>query len=673
MKKFFTRYLFELTAGGMLVTASIVSFAAKSPVSGWTALIMAAVYGLLTVAASFIFRGRGKTDDRNTRSLSSLTVSFLTKLDLPALLIDFNGSVCWSNTGFASLEGGRGVRFGTESSALFDGELTVESLTSSADTGSRIPIEAGGRYYALRAYPITASGKKYWLCIGFDETELTRSRDYIAKHNPAVMYIVVDNYSELAQGMKDNYRTDSAKVSKLLNEWADGFSGLIKEFERDKYICVFDEMYVSGMQNADFDIIDRVSAVTGDDGGAPLTISIGLAAIDGSFEEKEEAAMLALQLALQKGGAQAVVRTREGTSVYGARVRAAKKDSKGPSRNTAFLLVSQIEKSSNVIIMGHKNPDFDSIASALGIARLAITYGKRPYIIVSRNDTGILPALHKLAPLEEYRNVFIDDVYAQELLTPSTLLVITDVNNVGMFASQEVYGNASRVAIIDHHIKKEEFERQPLIEFIDPSASSASELVSEMLEEKLPAGALRREEAVLLFAGILLDTQNFTRGTGVRTFGASFYLRGAGADPGEARELFKNDLGEYIKLASIERNIYVYRNTRVAISFFDGIGTDDDYRLCCTVADRMLSINGVIASFVLCQVGDAVRITARSGDDGLNVGSIMESYGGGGRFDAAACRIENITTENAIASLEKTIDDFFAGKIRRNENENTAS
>jgi c-di-AMP phosphodiesterase-like protein len=486
------------------------------------------------------------------------------------------------------------------------------------------------------------------------------------------MYIVVDNFSELAQGLKDNYRASSAKVSSLLTEWASTFNGLIKEFERDKYICVFDEQYVADMIESDFDIIDLVSAVTASDGGAPLTISIGVAATDGSFSEKEEIAMQALQLALQKGGAQAVVRDRTQARNYGARVRAAKKDSKGPSRNAAFTLSNLIENCSNVIIMGHKNPDFDSIAACVGIARLAFMHGKRPFIITSERDADIAPALRLISGLPEYKNVFVDDIYAQELITPSALLVIVDVNNVDMFASAEVYNNASQVVIIDHHIKKEDFTKSISLEFIDPSASSASELVSEILEEKLSAGSMKKEEAILLFSGILLDTQNFTRGTGVRTFGASFYLRSLGADPGEAKELFKNDMDEYIKLARIERNIYRYKDN-IAVSFFDGIGNDVDYRLCCTVADRMLTIENVDASFVVCQVGNDVRISARSRSDELNVGTVMTYFGGGGRFDAAACKIENTETNEVLKQLETAIDDFCEGRLRRKEDESTAS
>lgn len=667
MKKVFSNYIAEILSFSALLISALVSFAAKNIAAGWICLAVAVVFAVIVVCVRLI-KSRWKLPEQTEKSISALTVSFLMKLEHPALLIDDHGKVIWHNEALSAIDKSKSAKHGANVSGLFDGVLLPRK------NGDEEPYEymADNRHFTVQHYPVFGSAKKYDLCIMYDDTGLFESKKYIKMHNPAVMYIVVDNFSELAQGLKDNYRASSAKVSSVLTEWAATFNGLIKEFERDKYICVFDEQYVADMIESDFDIIDLVSAVTASDGGAPLTISIGVAATDGAFSEKEEIAMQALQLALQKGGAQAVVRDRTQARNYGARIRAAKKDSKGPSRNAAFALSNLMEKCSNVIIMGHKNPDFDSIAACVGIARLAFMHGKRPFIITGDRDADIAPALRLISGLPEYKNVFVDDIYAQELVTPSALLVIVDVNNVDMFASAEVYNNASQVVIIDHHIKKEDFTKPISLEFIDPSASSASELISEILEEKLSAGTMKKEEAVLLFSGILLDTQNFTRGTGVRTFGASFYLRSLGADPGEAKELFKNDMDEYIKLARIERNIYRYKDN-IAVSFFDGIGNDVDYRLCCTVADRMLTIENVDASFVVCQVGNDVRISARSRSDELNVGTVMTYFGGGGRFDAAACKIENTETNEVLKQLENAIDDFCEGKLRRKEDESTAS
>lgn len=667
MKKVFSNYIAEILSFSALLISALASFAAKNIAAGWICLAVAVVFAVIVVCVRLI-KSRWKLPEQTEKSISALTVSFLMKLEHPALLIDDHGKVIWHNEALSAIDKSKSAKHGANVSGLFDGVLLPRK------NGDEEPYEymADNRHFTVQHYPVFGSAKKYDLCIMYDDTGLFESKKYIKMHNPAVMYIVVDNFSELAQGLKDNYRASSAKVSSVLTEWAATFNGLIKEFERDKYICVFDEQYVADMIESDFDIIDLVSAVTASDGGAPLTISIGVAATDGAFSEKEEIAMQALQLALQKGGAQAVVRDRTQARNYGARIRAAKKDSKGPSRNAAFALSNLMEKCSNVIIMGHKNPDFDSIAACVGIARLAFMHGKRPFIITGDRDADIAPALRLISGLPEYKNVFVDDIYAQELVTPSALLVIVDVNNVDMFASAEVYNNASQVVIIDHHIKKEDFTKPISLEFIDPSASSASELISEILEEKLSAGTMKKEEAVLLFSGILLDTQNFTRGTGVRTFGASFYLRSLGADPGEAKELFKNDMDEYIKLARIERNIYRYKDN-IAVSFFDGIGNDVDYRLCCTVADRMLTIENVDASFVVCQVGNDVRISARSRSDELNVGTVMTYFGGGGRFDAAACKIENTETNEVLKQLENAIDDFCEGKLRRKEDESTAS
>ena len=346
-----------------------------------------------------------------------------------------------------------------------------------------------------------------------------------------VCYIVVDNMSEITQGIQDSYRESSAKIGAILGEWAASLDGIIKEYERDKYILLFEERHMPELLAGKFEILDRINSAGSADFGVPLTVSIGLAQIDGKLTEKEAGAKISLQLALQRGGAQAVVKTASGSDVYGGRTKSVQKQTKIRSRVIAGELVNEMRSSSNVLVFGHKNADFDSVAACVGIARLAMYNGIKVNIIVSENDQAVATAKHILSPLPEYRDVFVDNVSGQELLLPTSLVVVTDVSNADIFQSPEVFNNSQRVVIIDHHRQAKEFEKPLLISYIEPTASSSAELISEILEYSLPPSSLCKEEAELLFAGILLDTQRFSRNTGIRTFGAAVYLRSEGGNP----------------------------------------------------------------------------------------------------------------------------------------------
>lgn len=385
-----------------------------------------------------------------------------------------------------------------------------------------------------------------------------------------------------------------------------------------------------------------------------ITVSVGISSIKGTLAEKEVSAQAALDMALQRGGDQVVLRSDKGDKFYGGKTKAVQKRANVRSRVVAQELSALMARTESVLIMAHRFPDFDAFGASIGIARFAMLCGVRPHIVTNDRDPNIAPCFEKIASVEEYDGLFISGPQAMDLIRPNTLLILVDVNNINNTEWPDLLRNVEQVVVIDHHRKTTEFEREPLITYIEPSASSASELVSEMLEQYMTSRTLLKEEAELLLAGILLDTKQFTRNTGTRTFAAALYLRGEGAVPGESNDLFRTDVNDLTKEARFHANTTIYRD-RVAIAYVDE-DTDASYRvLAAKAADKLLTVKGVDAAITLVSIGPRVCISARS-DGRINVQLILEELGGGGHFDVAGAQVERQTIQEVIVRLREAID-----------------
>jgi c-di-AMP phosphodiesterase-like protein len=373
-----------------------------------------------------------------------------------------------------------------------------------------------------------------------------------------------------------------------------------------------------------------------------------------------------------------VVKNISSIEFFGGKTKTVQKKTKVRSRVTANELAEHIKSCSNVLIMGHKFADNDSIGACVGIARFAkyiLAQSRMPEndgisgssvnvnvdvdvnIIVNIHDANIKSAFNKLRGHDEYKDVFIDESAALDKITAETLAVAIDVNNPLHFESEAVFKNAHKTAVIDHHRKTVEFEREPDIVYLEPSASSASELVAEILEQSFAPGELLKEEAELLLAGIYLDTKNFSKNTGTRTFAAAVYLRGEGATPSDSLALFKTNVEEFTKEAKFASNTILYRHM-IAISIYEEEASISDKTAGAKAADSMLTIDGVAASFVIYTVNGEVHISARSLGK-VNVQVIMEAFGGGGHFEGAGAQIKNSSLREVAITLKKTIDEYF--------------
>lgn len=602
-----------------------------------------------------VLEKRSSMSENTKKTIAAHTFDYLEKLDSPVLLISSDNRVSWFNKAYSDLYPDTTIYFDEKCSDIDNGFMSNENIEAAGENKELFSnVIKNGRHYDINVYKIIAGNNHYSLIVWNDITELNRVRAELTAANVVVAYIVVDNISEIAQGMQDKYREVSARISRTLGEWAQSMCGIVKEYERDKYILFFQERYLDDQIANKFDILDKISELSPDEAGSiPMTVSIGISRINGTLSEKETAAKSALQLALQRGGAQVVVKTEDDNEIFGGKTKTVQKVTKIKARIISARLVSAIKASSNILVMAHQNPDFDAVASSVGIARLALFLGKRVNIITDLKNSSFIASKAMLQNIHEYDNTFVDAVYGQDLLTPDSLLVIVDASNPAVFESPEIYRNSLRTVIIDHHRQAMQFPLEPMIAYVEPTSSSASELVSEILEYALPTMTLYKEEAELLMAGVFLDTQSFTRNVGIRTFSAALYLRSEGGNPGRAQSLFKSELSEFKKMAEFERNIIIFRSI-FAISQYELDGDEENRIVAARAADRMLQIEGIRASFSLTKVGEAIHVSARS-DSSVNVALILEQLKGGGHFDSAGARLTGVTVKEALVLLRDAI------------------
>lgn len=635
------------------------------------ALAVGGVMLVLYIAAEFIalklygfvnFRMDDPDDEKLSPILGNITLDFILKLYLPIVICDESGKIIWYNNAFTKVANPREVLYTKYIDSLADVSIDriISDTTSAPDcveSPDGVEAAAYDRVFRIKGYRITAQGKNYIITVWNERTELKQLAKRLADEETMIAYVMIDNIDELMQFVQEEYRSAAAQVEGILKEWANSVGGILKEYSRDKFIFLFESRYLDQFIANKFDVLDRIREVRIGEGSMPVTVSIGISRVKGTLADKDRDAHSSLDLALQRGGDQVVVKNAHNTEFFGGRTKTVQKRTKVRARVIANQLSLSMAKANNVLIMGHRNPDYDSIGACVGIARLALFCGVKANIIINRDDANIKSAISRVAPLPEYADIFVDSITGQDMIHSDTLLVIVDVNNPVQFESSDIADNVGMIAIIDHHRKTGEFKREPIISYIEPSASSACELVAEMLEQALPIGSLHREEADVLYAGMLLDTKQFSRNTGVRTFSAALYLRSEGANPTEVQWFFKSGLDDFMREAKFSMNVITYRQM-FAISMSDSDGTQADRIAAAKAADKLLGVAGVMASFALVEVEGSVHISARSAGN-INVQLILEKIGGGGYYEAAGALLKDVSMTAALTSLKEAIDDYM--------------
>lgn len=496
----------------------------------------------------------------------------------------------------------------------------------------------------------SALATTYWM----DVTDTEEMRRTLELTRPVVAILMVDNYEDLMKATPEGKRSAvRAMLEEKLSQWSAGSEGMMLKYDRDRYLFVFEEKSFSDFAAKRFDVLDAVRDVVAGEGVA-ATLSIGVGRDADSFEALFKNASVALEMALSRGGDQAVVKDKLNFEFYGGRSKATEKRTKVKSRVMANALAELIDEAKQVYVMGHSYADMDALGAAAGVCAIVRKRGKKCRIVIDTENNAAHPMLRRLQALPEYQGAFLsgDDVFLR--VQPETLLVVVDTNRPGSVESEPLLDACNRVAVIDHHRRGSSYIDKMALNYHEPYASSASELVTELLQYLIEPGDLLIAESEALLAGIVLDTKNFTNRTGGRTFEAAAYLRRAGADTADVQRMFQSDLQSMISRYDIIRRAELYHGD-IAIAALD---QECDRVIAAKAADEMLTLQGVRASFVLYRKDDGIYISARSLGE-INVQVLVETLGGGGNSTTAGGQCSGMTVAEAKATLLRAIDKYF--------------
>lgn len=566
---------------------------------------------------------------------------------LPVVVCDFDGRMLWYNDLFQRMvvdnEEMIGFNFEQLSGHHLDDFLEENGVQLTYRDkgycvyGSQSEEDEGGLY-------------TLYFC---ENTELVRTAEEYQLSRPSVLLVMIDNYEEVFEGKKESAKSSIlGSIDEAIEEFMGKTTGFFKRLNHDRFVIVIEQRHLQQIIASRFYILDKVRELLKED-RTPVTLSIGVGSGGKTLAESEAYARQALDMALGRGGDQAAVKTPNGFDFYGGVSKGVEKRTKVKTRIIATALKEFIDQSENVIVMGHRFGDLDCMGSAIGLARAIRKLGKNCFIAVDYKK-NLATALIDRVIEAGHDDLFIHPVDALDIITPRTLLIITDTHNPDLLESPGIYEKCSNVVVIDHHRKMVNYIDRAVIFYHEPYSSSASEMVSELVQY-LGDFKLGSLEAEALLAGIMLDTKNFVIKAGVRTFEAAAYLKGLGADTVSVRKLFSNSIDSYQRKTRIVSGAETYRNCAIAMGDFQC----EDIRIVAPqAADELLGISNVDASFVLYRTGTTANITARS-LGAINAQVVMEMLGGGGHQTMAATQLENTNLEKARQMLLEAIDKYL--------------
>ncbi len=487
-----------------------------------------------------------------------------------------------------------------------------------------------------------------------DLTELYQVRDEYIRSRPVVSIILVDNFEELTRNLTEGASAAlSASLNTAITNWTESYSGLLRRLDRNRFLFLFEKRDLSRAINDKFSLLEDIHKISSPSGLA-ASISFGLGVDGANFEEAFNFASLAIEMALSRGGDQAVIKDRINFSFYGGRTKEFERRSKVRSRVTANSLMELIGQSSQVFIMGHKNADMDALGAAMGISCLCRKKGKPAYIVLDKENNVAKQLLKEISAVAEYKDTFVSGQEAMLLSDSRSTLVVVDTNRPDQVEYRPLLESMNSVCVIDHHRRAADYITPVVVNLHEPYASSASELATEVLEYAVEKTDVLPIEAKALLAGIYLDTKSFNIRTGERTFEAAAYLRQLGADTVEVKKLMQNDFQDTITKYQIIKSARLYRE-EIAIS---ALNAGVPRVLAAQAADELLSISGITASFVLYPDDNQIIISARS-IGAANVQVILEPLGGGGNAATAGAQVQGGTVKDVLDRLVASIDQFF--------------
>ncbi len=595
----------------------------------------------------------------------------LRDMDLPYALLDDNGKVIWTNIAFeAVIHQPKGY---TKSITALFPTITRDRLPDDSGVDeAQYELEYDGNEYIAKFKKISLKEMAehsdmieakdyngYLIAVYlYDETALHIALQEVDDQSLAVGMIYLDNYEEALESIEEVRRSLLiALIDRKVNKYISGYDGICKKLEKDKYLVILRKKMIAQLQESRFDLLEEVKTVNiGNEMAVTLSIGVGLDGL--TYAQNYEFARNAIDLALGRGGDQAVIKTPESITYYGGKSQQVEKNTRVKARVKAHALREIITGKDLVLVMGHRMPDADSFGAAVGIYRVAQTLGRKAHIVLNDATPNIQPMVDMFIGNTEYEeDMIIGNQQAIEAAGGNCVLVVVDVNKPSITECPDLLRFCKSVVVLDHHRQGTETIENATLSYVEPYASSASEMVSEILQYTYDNIKIRTEEADCLYSGIMVDTNNFMTKTGVRTFEAAAFLRRNGADVTRVRKLFREDALEYKAKADAVSQAEIYKQY-FAISICTADELPSPTIIGAQAANELLNIKGIKASFVLTDYQGKIYISARSIDE-VNVQVIMERMGGGGHLSTAACQMEGVGVIEAIGALKRTIDSML--------------
>lgn len=626
----------------------------------------------VVIVLSMYFRSRPKIMNEMitfAAEYGQVQKRLLQDLEIPYVVMDMQGKLLWVNNAFTELTG-KTKQYHKSVTSVFSG-ITQEKLPKNEEDEKEFHITYEKRDFRVlvkavcidelldrsRMLELQVEGCYIQVLYLFDETELN---EYIRKCEDETMVaglLYLDNYEEVMESIEPVRRSLlAALVERKMNQYFSRFDGMLRRLEKEKYLLVMRRKSLEELKEKRFDILEEVKTVNIGNEMA-VTISIGIGYNAGSYIKNSEYARIAIDLALGRGGDQVVMKDGEHIQYFGGKTQAVEKNTRVKARVKAHALKEFMLSKERVVVMGHKNTDADSFGSAIGIYRAAKTLNKRTHIVLESPNSSVRPLVEGFLNSADYDDdMFINCHEARELVDENTLVVVVDVNRPSYTECEDILHMTKTIVVLDHHRQGSEVIRNAVLAYVEPYASSACEMVAEILQYFADGVRIRNIEADSLYAGIMIDTDNFQQKTGVRTFEAAAFLRRCGADVTRVRKLFREDMNDYRAKGETISNAEIFMDC-FAISECPHDYVDSPTVVGSQAANELLNVVGVKASFVLTEYRGMIYISARAIDE-VNVQIIMERMGGGGHLNMAGCQLEGSMSE-AKRILKDTLTEML--------------
>lgn len=596
----------------------------------------------------------------------------LKELSVPYAITTEDGKILWTNDSFSELFSD-GLRPDTYLSKYIP-ELNRSAFPKQLNEKTEMEVRYEGRDFIAKFSKIEIENyQSVQVGLGFSGDEnvfvvvtlndITELNHYIQENEGRKLVaglIYIDNYEEVMESVEEVRQSLLvALIDRKVNQYMSGFDGLVKKMEKDKYFFVMRQSRFLEMQAAKFHILEDVKTVNIGN-KLPVTLSMGMGIAQDAYAQSYNFARVAIDLALARGGDQAVVKRGSNITYFGGKREQTSKNTRVKARVKAEALREFIMAKDQIIVMGHKLTDADSFGAAIGIYRAAKTMGKKVYIVLNDITSSIRPFYESFVKDSSYPDdMFIRNNQIDEIYTDNTMVIVVDTNKTDMTECPELVRRAKTMVVFDHHRQSTEVIENTVLSYIEPYASSACEMIAEMLQYIVDDVKITTIEANSMYAGIMIDTNNFMNRTGVRTFEAAAFLRRCGADIVHVRKLFRDNLEEYRARAEIVSTAHIYRG-EFAIAVCEKSDIESPTIVGAQAANELLNIEGVKASFVLTKYNGKIYVSARSIDE-VNVQVVMERMGGGGHINTAGTQFQHTDMREAVAALKETLDEMIQG------------